>query len=224
MQDNKYPSTDNIKASLDKQAELFYDHYKESINTLSSLVGKRMRIVILIFITLAMMVFQGTDPESANSFASQFINQAAGGKDLATKLNMDPRFISSLMWFLLATLTVQAYGCSLLIRLQSNYLNRVEADLDKCFDRPLISCRRTKRPRYFSRADFLYVQVFMVLLGVVVLGKICLEVQEIPGGDIRTIIFTLVDLILALAIFYYTFEFRKGFRSLGNNSDVASAP
>lgn len=221
MSSNAPPPAEIVKVSSEKQAELLYDHYKESISAMSSLVGKRTRMAIFTLLTLAVMVFQGTDPVSANSLASEFITNAAGGKDVATKLNMDPRFISSLMWFLLATLAVQVYGYSLLVELQSAYLKRVETTLDEYIGRPLISCRRLQRPRYLRHANFLYAQVYMALLSLVVLGKIYLEMKESLGGETLTVVFALIDFVMALVIFCYGYMFIRDFRWLEKHGDEA---
>jgi hypothetical protein len=199
----------------DKCAELLYDHYKEGGKALAALLRVRLRLAVLTCLALALMVFQGTDPNSANSIFNALIIEASGTakKDPALALRLDPRFISALLWFLLASLTTQTYSKSLVIEAKAIYLSLLEADLAVYFG-PTILRQRENRARFLDRANGWYFLGSLFLMAVIVSLKVGLELKAARGAGVTTWVFTLWDLMVALVITYFTIFFVGDVRTL----------
>lgn len=208
--------------SKDKELDVLYDHYKESCSTLSSNLRVRIRLVLAILIVLTLMVFQGTDPDNANTLASEWLGSQATG-NTSLKVHLDPRFISFLLWFALSSLLVQAYQKSLLIEKQANYVRDVEASVDQLLGSWKIGGMRLKRPDYFRYSNYLYFWGFLLISTVISFGKLWLEVGSLKFGRSlfgASSVFVLLDIVMAGVIGFYSYRFCVDYRKLASQSQA----
>ncbi len=130
---------------------------------------------------------------------------------------VDFRFITSLLWFVLAYLLVQYYQSSILVDRQYIYLQRVESQFDSLVG-PKVIYREgafylENRPRYLKHVSYLYQAVFLTLLAIVVVAKIfqewkatCGEWSTLSSGrQLAASIYSLIDTGILLVIGYYTY-------------------
>jgi hypothetical protein len=203
--------------SEENRLEVAYDHYKEVFSSLSTNLKARMRLVLLILATLALMVFQGTDPANAKTLANQWVGSQAGNPSL--KVYIDPLFISFLLWFALCSLTIQVFQKSLVIERQSVYLCGLEVWLDELLGQKRVAQIRYQRPRYFREANFFYFWTLVFMIGAIGIGKIFLEVISLIESRnspriTSSAIFTALDVFMLAVCLYYSYRFVMDYRAL----------
>jgi len=142
---------------------------------------------------------------------SEVVQQREAKGDL-----VDFRFITSLLWFLLAYLLVQYYQRSILVDRQYIYLDGIEKKINKLIAAGFVTREgfsyHKDRPEFLKRVKILYSVIFLLLMGLVVLGKIVRETiavhLELPGlaskGKVTAVLFIFADFVIAVVIGYYT--------------------
>jgi hypothetical protein len=206
-----------MSANGEKGLEVAYDHYKEVFASLSANLKSRMRLIVLMLATLALMVFQGTDPGNMNTLANRWVGSQAG--DPSLNVRIDPLFISFLLWFALSSLTIQVFQKSLVIERQSVYLHDLEAWLDELLGQKRVTQIRYRRPRYFRQANFFYFWSLVFMIGAIGLGKISLEVISLLGAKnssriTSSAVFTILDFFMLVICLYYSYRFVVDYRAL----------
>ena len=230
---NGTPCTD------DKRAELIYDHYKESFQHIQDHWKARNRLFGLILVVLAAMLFQLTSPNVLERLANSYVSEqtkfkypdpdtaagdktAAGAERAATGQAgqgevkaadngpIDFRFITSVLWFVLASLLVQYYQRSILVDRMYTYIERTEDSFNGIVGGKLITREgafyEADKPLFLANLYILYRWVFFVLLLPVMLIKLSQEwlTTRDKGRPTSDIFFSAADTIIVLAIIYYT--------------------
>ena len=232
--------------SDEKRAELLLDHYKDSIQQTGEHWKTRNRLFVYVLITLTLMLFQLTSPNVfehlANSYirkqveaeAAQARTEKAPAETVKTPSNATPqespapqgpeanrnvidfRFITSVLWFVLAYLLVQYYQRSILIDRQYSYLGELEERINGVLGADSVTREGAAylkaRPKYLKHVRYLYGPVFITLLLVVVVSKMTQELYSLRYEwavlDNRRIFaaisFDAIDVVIALVIGYYT--------------------
>lgn len=202
---------DETPVSNDKKAELLHDHYKDSFQHLLEHWKTRNRLFSLILVTLALMLFQFTSPNVLEQLANSYIrDQTKLPESDNSNGPVDFRFITSMLWFILAYLLVQYYQRSILVDRLYFYLERTEKRISQFIGTGSITLEgefyKEERPKFLKHVFYLYKWVFLVLLVVIIIAKIIQEWRalEINTGNLTAIIFTLVDILIAVTILYYS--------------------
>ena len=129
---------------------------------------------------------------------------------------VDFRFITSVLWFVLAYFLVQYYQRSILVDRQYIYLDDLESKLNSLLGPGSIT-REGKaylkgRPRFLTHVRYLYGAVFLSLLALVIVAKVIQEGYSFwlersmldRAGMIAAVSFGLIDFVIAFVIVYYT--------------------
>jgi hypothetical protein len=230
----------------DKQAELLLDHYRDTFQLTGEHWKTRNRLFILVLIALTLMLFQLTSPNVLERLANSYIRKqvepeaaaevgTTDNKSIATQ-NPSPtspisslaqqqeakrdlvdfRFITSVLWFVLAYLLVQYCQRSIVVDRQYIYLSELETKLNALLGPASVTREGESylkdRPKFLKHVRYLYGPVFLSLLALVVIAKMiqeghsfCRERSMLDrGGMIAAISFGLIDFVIALVIGYYT--------------------
>lgn len=254
---------DHAPVGDEKRAELLHDHYKDTFQHVLEHWKARNRLFAMILVTLALMLFQFTSPNTLEHLVNSYIldqakydparqaaepaaeasavtnpnaapssndatnsNDAAGARAAGPNaaaagrtVLVDFRFITTMLWFILAYLLVNYYQKSILVERLYIYLGRTEQRISRYLGRGFVT-RESEfymeaRPTFLKRVSFIYRWVFAGLLALVVVAKIIQEWRspETRAGGGLGFGFTAVDTLIALTILYYsTLYFRWPFQ------------
>lgn len=152
-----------------------------------------------------------TESRETQSSGSSLAKQQEAKSNL-----VDFRFITSILWFVLAYLLVQYYQRSILVDRQYTYLEKVETQLGTVVGTDSFTREgkfyHEKRPKFLKHVRYLYGPVFISLLAIVVTAKVGQEAYSLSlewpqldkPGRFAASAFGLIDLVIALVIGYYT--------------------
>lgn len=222
-----------------KRVELLLDHYKDTFQITFEHWKTRNRFFAFILIALALMLFQITSPKVLEQLANSYIREqtkfspasdskpsspapqpgaaqsqaSAAGQPASTRsAERDPldfRFLSSLLWFVLAALLVPYYQKSVAVDRQFRYLGDLEAKLNVLLGGEFIT-REGKfydkyRPRLLRYVGYFYHIVFPLLLHLILVVKLVQEVRSASREPtLASVAFTAADFVVAVVICVYT--------------------
>lgn len=206
---------DDPPIGQEKRVELLHDHYKDTFQHVLEHWKMRNRLFAAILVVLALLLFQFTSPNVLEALANSYIIEQVKHERPAGGVLVDFRFITTVLWFILAYLLVQYYQRSILVERLYIYVARTERRISRHLGPGFVSREsefyQEARPTFLKSVALLYRWVFAALLLAVVLAKIFQEwfSPEVRAGGWSALGFTVADTLIALVILSYSFLYFK---------------
>jgi hypothetical protein len=115
-----------------KKLELLNDHYKDTFADIEEYQKRRERWFYAVVIAIMLLTFQTLSANESATILSKLLAKYVGVIELNNKtFNLDPKFISSLVWFLLFTFLSKYYQTQFQIESLYHYIAHLETALNK---------------------------------------------------------------------------------------------
>ena len=194
---------DNNKSSTDARLTILHEHYCDTFKHVREYWRLRNRLMAYTIVVLTLMFLQITAPDKA----AQTIQDVAKLK-LGIGITVDPRFIGTLLWIVLAVLVVPYFQYAILIDRQYKYLHHLEDKFKDFMGKKVItregSAYLTGRPCFQHVVKHLYITVFPALLLLAICIQWATAVKPMSSWiNIYFLIDTLIALIVIVAIILY---------------------
>lgn len=114
---------------MEKELEIYYDHYKDTFSHLSKYLSKRDKYFKYAIALLALLFFNSFLPSDFEKISQIILEKKIGIKEISNL-----KLIDSLLLFGLLSVTIKYFQANLLIERQYNYLHHVEKKLSSKLD------------------------------------------------------------------------------------------
>ncbi len=199
-----------IKVSTDVKFRVLYEHYKDTFFSIKESIKFRDKLMVLIFLVLALLVLYTFWPTDAIAVFSQIITQKLG-----TTVNINAGFLGSIIWFALLVTVVRYTQVVVYIERQYSYIHRVEKELNKHYDNEIVFTREGKSylkkyPKFSDWVWVLYMIIFPAVLAVIILAKIISEWTVIlPTLSVSIVLNTVIAICILISIVLYMLFMHK---------------
>ncbi len=186
-----------MEATDDTKLNILHDHYKDTFNQIRNYIVSRDRLLILILLVSAIMLFQIFSPKESGLMIAQFVS-----KKIGLDSPFDPSFLGSIIWFSMLGLIIKYFQVVGLIEKQFDYIHLIEENIAKSYGNNHKLFTREglhyldDYPLFSDWTSFLYTKVFPIILSITIILKIY---HEIIAGNYSVIFF--VNLIIFICIF-----------------------
>lgn len=111
---------------MEKEIELFYDHYKDSFEHLQKFLKSRDWYMVFSLGIIAVLLFQYNNYESINQIAKELLEGKAG-----IKTQIQYPYINSILLFSLLSVILKYYQSNIFIDRQYDYISSIEKSLSE---------------------------------------------------------------------------------------------
>lgn len=158
--------------SSDKKFEALHEHYNKTFAIIRESIKLRDKLMLLIFLVLALVVLYTFWPSDAVSSVSQIASQKLG-----STVTLDTTFIGSVIWLALLIVVVRYTQTVVYIERQYTYIHRLEDELRKCCESDVVFTREGESylenyPKYSDWMYLLYTHIFPVVLALIISARI----------------------------------------------------
>lgn len=155
--------------------QVLHEHYLDTFQIIKDSIKLRDRLIALVILILAILVFYSFWPSNSITALSHVIE----GK-LGVLININPNFLGSIIWFSLLAVVIRYTQIVVYIERQYAYIHNIEEELSKNYNNKIVFTREGKNylnkyPLYSDWICFLYTVIFPVILLSIVLLKIVNE-------------------------------------------------
>lgn len=186
-------------------------HYSDTFTNIKESIKLRDKLTVLIFLVLAFLALYTFWPVDAITAFSGMSEQKLG---FAIGVNVG--FLGNIVWFALLIVVVRHTQVVVYIERQYKYIHKIEEELHRYFDNSIAFTREGKSylkdyPKFSDWIWILYMIIFPLVLGIVVLVKIISE-WVFSFHSITAFLFlntVLASSILISIILYMSFMHRQ---------------
>lgn len=197
-------------ASNDTKFTTLYSHYSNTFANIKESIKLRDKLtasILLVLIFLILCTFWPTDAITAFSGMSE--------QKLGFAVNIDVGFLGSIIWLALLIVIVRYTQVVVYIERQYKYIHKIEEELHKHFDNNIVFTRESKSylkdyPKFSNWVWILYMVIFPLIVGIIVLVKITSEWLIFSHANILLLflntaiaVFILVSIVLYMLFMHY---------------------
>lgn len=191
--------------------EKLCDHYHDTCSIQAETVEKRNRLFFLLLVGVGLFTINLTDSSTAAEILSKIVETSYGvsvSKNLGT--------LNSLLWLIVAGMSVRYFQVSVQIERQYSYIHRIEVELNNYFKDSAAFTREGKSyisnyPMFSNWLHIVYTWVFPLMLGSVALANLVSAwcgTQFSLNSMVDYICFAIIEISLILYLIF-RFEISK---------------